>query len=206
MRLAYYRVSGPDQSVESQRHAMGGGFDREYDEGDISGGILAADRPEFGKLLDQVRAGDQLHVFNVDRLGRDALDIQATARRLVAAGVVIHVHGLGPIGGEAGELILAVLAQVAAIERRRIVDRTAAGRSAARAALKATGRTHRGKLAMGGKGTKADPAKVCEWRRKHGASLMTTAHHFHLSRATVVRYWRAWSRRPGAKLARREHE
>jgi putative DNA-invertase from lambdoid prophage Rac len=38
------------------------------------------------------------------------------------------VHGLGRIAEGVGELILAVLSQVADLERRRIKDRTAAGR------------------------------------------------------------------------------
>ena len=29
-KLAYYRVSTQDQSIEAQRQAMGGGFDREF--------------------------------------------------------------------------------------------------------------------------------------------------------------------------------
>jgi putative DNA-invertase from lambdoid prophage Rac len=188
MRLAYYRVSTGDQSTEIQRREMGGRFDREFDEGDLSGAVEAAKRPEFSKLLEVARAGDELHVYSVDRLGRDALDIQATARRLIRAGVVVHVHGLGPLTGDVGELILAVLAQVADGERRRIIERTAAGRRAARAALASTGRTHRGKDRLGGRPPAADPVKVEEWRVKHRASIARTAAHFGLSRATVKRY------------------
>ncbi|WP_157272146.1 hypothetical protein [Azohydromonas aeria] len=51
---------------------------------------------------------------------------------------------LGKIAVAVGELILAVLAQVADMERQRIVERTTADRATARAALAATGRTHRG--------------------------------------------------------------
>lgn len=92
MRIAYYRVSTGDQSIEAQRHAMGGPFDREYSDEGVSGGTMAAHRPGFGKLLDQVRAGDAVHVYAVDRLGRDALDVQTTVRRLIDAGVTVDVH------------------------------------------------------------------------------------------------------------------
>lgn len=187
MRLAYYRVSTDDQSIESQRHAMGGPFDREFIDEDVSGGTMAAGRPGFAKLLDVARRGDVLHVFAVDRLGRDAIDVQATARRLVETGVSIHIHGLGTVGGDAGELILAVLAQVAAMERRRIKERTTAGREAARAALKATGTTHRGKASLG-RPMAQDAAAVVAWRRDNEASIKTTASHFKLSEATVKRY------------------
>lgn len=97
MRFAYYRVSTGDQSIEAQRNAMGGGFDEEYADEGVSGGTMAADRAGFTKLLGRMRSGDSVHVYAVDRLGRDALDVQATVRRLIDAGVSVHVHGLGEI-------------------------------------------------------------------------------------------------------------
>lgn len=166
---------------------MGGPFDREYTDEGVSGATLAAQRTGFAKLLEQVRAGDSVHVYAVDRLGRDALDVQSTVRRLIDLGVVVDVHGLGPIGRGVGELILAVLAQVAEMEKRRIVERTAAGRDAARRSLLETGRTHRGKESLG-RPYKADGATVAKWRRENGASIADTAKHFRLSSATVKRY------------------
>src|SRR6478735_3273589 len=141
-RIAYFRVSTTDQSIEAQRAAMGGTFDQEFTDEGVSGGVMAADRPGFARMLATVRRGDTVHVYAVDRLGRDAIDVQTTVRRLIDAGVALDVHGLGPIGRGVGELILAVLAQVAEMERRRIADRTAAGRQAAREHLQATGKTH----------------------------------------------------------------
>jgi putative DNA-invertase from lambdoid prophage Rac len=187
MRLAYYRVSTADQSIEAQRHAMGGTFDREFSDEGISGGTMAADRPGFAKLLEIVREGDTVCVYAVDRLGRDALDVQATVRRLLDKGVAVEVHGLGTIARGVGELILAVLAQVADMERRRILERTEAGRVAARAALEATGRTHRGKESLG-RPKAQDGAAVVAWRKANGASIKGTAQHFGLSEATVKRY------------------
>lgn len=187
MRIAYYRVSTNDQSIEAQRAAMGGGFDKEYSDEGVSGGTLAAHRKGFAALLENVRKGDTVHVYAVDRLGRDALDVQATVRSLLTAGVTIDVHGLGPIGEGVGELILAVLAQVAQLERRRIAERTAAGREAARASLKATGKTHRGKDSLG-RPLAADPETVSAWRKQAGASIKDTATHFGISPASVKRY------------------
>lgn len=187
MRFAYYRVSTGDQSIEAQRNAMGGGFDEEYADEGVSGGTMAAHRAGFAKLLNRVRSDDSVHVYAVDRLGRDALDVQATVRRLIDAGVSVHVHGLGEIARGVGELILAVLAQVAEMERRRIAERTASGRDAARKALAETGRTHRGKVSMG-RPFAADAATVANWRRTTKASISETAAHFKLSAATVKRY------------------
>lgn len=187
-RIAYYRVSTGDQSIESQRLALGGDFDQEFSDEGVSGGTLAAKRPGFADLQSKVRSGDTVHVYAVDRLGRDALDVQATVRDLIDKGVTVDVHGLGPIGrGGVGGLILAVLAQVADMERQRIKERTQAGRTAARAALKATGRTHRGKESLG-RPMAQDAAAVVAWRRENGASIAQTARHFGLSPATVKRY------------------
>lgn len=187
MHIAYYRVSTGDQSVAAQRAAMGGEFDKEFSDEGVSGSVMAAHRPGFAKLLDQVRTGDTIHVYAVDRLGRDALDVQATVRRLIDDGVIVDVHGLGPIGRGVGELILAVLAQVAEMERRKIIERTAAGRHAARKALAETGLTHRGKASLG-RPHKADGATVAKWRSENGASIAMTAKQFRLSEATVKRY------------------
>jgi putative DNA-invertase from lambdoid prophage Rac len=183
MRIAYYRVSTSDQSIEAQRQALGGRFDKEFNDTGVSGAVMAADRQGFAKLLEQIRSGDTLHVYAVDRLGRDALDVQTTVRKLMREGVTVHIHGLGAISGDIGELILAVLAQVADLERRKIRERT----EAARASLEATGKTHRGKDSLG-RPKAADAAAVAAWRRERGASIKFTARHFGLSEATVKRY------------------
>lgn len=186
-RISYLRVSSFDQSVEAQRTALGGGFDKEFIDEGVSGAVLAKDRPAFGELLAYVREGDTISLYAVDRLGRDALDIQSTVRMLLDKGVTIEVLGLGQIGRGVGELILAVLAQVADMERARIKERCAAGRDAGRASLAATGRTHRGKLSLG-RSKSHDPKTVAAWRRENGASISETAKQFSISVPTVKRY------------------
>ena len=186
-RIAYYRVSTTDQSIASQRAALGGNFSKEFSDEGVSGAVLAADRPGFAKLLEFIREGDELHVSAVDRLGRDALDVQATVRKLIERGIAVEVRGLGRIAKGAGELILAVLAQVADMERVRILERTAQGRETARQALAETGLTHRGKKSLG-RLPKFQPEVVAAWREHHSASIAETAEHFELSAATVKRY------------------
>lgn len=200
--IAYYRVSTTDQSIEAQRSALSDGtaFDREFKDEGVSGSVLAAQREGFGKLLQFIRQGDTLFVYAVDRLGRDALDVQATVRDLLKRGVSVHVHGLGVIAEGVGELILAVLAQVADMERKRIIERTEAGRATAREHLERTGKTHKGKLTMGRpagivgrpqEGRTVDPAAVVKWRKDNQASIAGTAAHWKLSAATVKRYCKA---------------
>lgn len=184
-RIHYYRVSGSDQSIQAQKAALGSCDEAFSDEG-VSGAVPAAQRPGFSALLRYVRSGDTVCVFAVDRLGRDALDVQATVRGLLNRGVTVDVYGLGSIGTGVGELILAVLAQVADMERARIRERCEAGRSAARSALAVTGKTHRGKSSLG-RPKAADPAEVASWRRHNRASIRETAQQFSISPATVKR-------------------
>lgn len=186
-RLAYYRCSTSDQTVDAQRQALGGGFDKEFVDEGVSGAILAADRPGFSSLLSYAREGDTLCIYAIDRLGRDALDVQGTVRKLIDKGVTVDVRGLGAIGRGVGELIVAVLAQVADMERQRIKERCDAGRAVAKAALASTGKTHRGKASLG-RPLAGDSVAVAAWRKENSASISATATHFGLSLATVKRY------------------
>lgn len=185
-RISYLRISTGSQSVDAQRNALGA-VDREFADENVSGATLAADRPGFSKLLSYIREGDQLCVYALDRLGRDALDVQATVRMLLGKGVTLDVLGLGPIGKGVGELIVAVLAQMADMERQRIKERCDAGRAAAKASLAATGKTHRGKVSLG-RPMAADPKAVASWRRDNKASISQTMKQFGISKATVARY------------------
>lgn len=189
--IAYYRVSTSGQTIEAQRSALLGqtaqSFAKQFVDQGISGSVLARHRPGFAALLEYIREGDRLHVTAIDRLGRDALDIQATVRALMAKKVEVVVPTLGTITSGVGLLVLAVLAQIAEMERETIRERTEAGRDHARKSLAATGRTHRGKTSLG-RPRKADPVEVIAWRITNGASLADTAKQFGISAATVKRY------------------
>lgn len=185
-RIAYYRVSTFDQSIEAQQHALGGSFDAEYSDEGVSGSVVAKNRKGFGALLSYIRPGDSLHVYAVDRLGRDAIDVQTTVRALLDKGVEVHIHGLGVISNGVGELILAVLAQVADMERQRIKARCEAGRDAARKALAETGRTHNGKASLGrGKTGNVEDVKAL---KAAGKTLRQIEAETGLSKATICRY------------------
>jgi putative DNA-invertase from lambdoid prophage Rac len=189
-----------DQSIEAQRHVLlreaGGAFDEEFKDEGVSGAVPAASRPGFAARVAYARKGDTVHVYAVDRLGRDAIDVQTTVRELLKRGVAVDVNGLGRIGPGVGELILAVLAQVADMERNRIKERTAAGREKAMQSLAGPTRlTHRGKASMGrpvgrvaGNGRTVNPAEVVAWRKENKASISKTAAHWQLSPASVKRY------------------
>lgn len=123
--------------------------------------------------------------------------MQSTVRALLQRGVEVDVRGLGRIGRGVGELILAVLAQVADMERQRIEERTTDGRIKARESLARTGKTHRGALSLGrpagrvgksGEGRHVDPAEVTAWRATNNASIAKTAAQWGVSTASVKRW------------------
>ncbi|WP_188008826.1 recombinase family protein [Grimontia hollisae] len=175
--VAYFRVSTTDQSIESQRaEAKGRVFDREYADEGISGTIPALQRPQFKAMFDYVREGDELWVYDVDRLGRDSIDIQMTVKALKEKGVCVFVKSLGmDLTSEAAELVMMMCSKLAEMERNKILARTKAGREAAKASGKHMGR----------------PRVVCiesvmELRNK-GFSIKDTAEQLGVSIATVKR-------------------
>lgn len=186
-RIAYYRVSTSTQTIEAQRAALDVPFDKEFSDEAVSGSVIAAARPQFAAMLEYIREADTLHVYAIDRLGRDAIDIQKTVRQLLDKGVTLHVRGLGVIASGVGEVIVAVLAQIAQMERNAIAERTSAGLQAARKMLEETGFTQNGATSLG-RPPARDAGEVRAWRLAHRASLSATARHFGISLSTVKRY------------------
>lgn len=94
MRIFLYaRVSDASQTLEHQRtHAEAAGFkiDEVVSDHGVSGVTTKlADRPGGRRLLDKVRAGDQVIVRWVDRLGKNYDDATATIRHLMNQGVIV---------------------------------------------------------------------------------------------------------------------
>lgn len=196
--IYYLRVSTKDQTVESQRTALGitDATDKDtifIDEG-VSGTVDALDRPGFAQCARFCRKGDTLRVTALDRLGRNAIDVQRTFQALVSKGVIVDVLGMGVVAGEVGTLLVTILSGVAQMERARIAQRTEAGRETARQMLARGGRTQNGKTSLGrpvGRlpdGRDVNPSEVAAWRKANSASIQVTADHWNLSTATVKRY------------------
>lgn len=199
MTTVYYlRVSTKDQTIESQLTALGitDATDPNtvfMDEG-VSGSIDALDRPGFARCAAYCRKGDTLRVYALDRLGRNAIDVQKTFKLLVGKGVIVDVHGMGVIAGDVGTLLVTILSGVAEMERARIAQRTDAGRETARQLLAQGKKTQNGKASLGrpvgrvAGGAQVSPEDVRAWRTANKASIQQTADHWKLSTATVKRY------------------
>jgi DNA invertase Pin-like site-specific DNA recombinase len=82
-----------------------------------------------------------LVVWKVDRLGRNAVEVQQTVRALDERGVRLVITTLGiDTKTPAGRLIFGIMSQLAEFEREQLIERTKAGLEAAKRRGKRLGR------------------------------------------------------------------
>ena len=181
--FGYGRVSTKEQQSENQRLELErAGYDVAYWYADeaVSGKVTAAQRPQFAKMLSQIRDGETLVVTKLDRLGRDAQDIGATIKALAARRIEVIVLQLGKLDltSAAGKLMLNMLAAVAEMERDLLVERTQSGLARAKAEGKTLGRP-----------TSTTDEQRTAMSRQHqaGESISSLARTFGISRASVMR-------------------
>jgi DNA invertase Pin-like site-specific DNA recombinase len=132
MRIGYARVSTQDQKLELQLKALkNAGCQRIFRE-KISG--ASRSRPEFERMLDQVRAGDTVVVWKLDRLARSTRDLLNTMETLGDTGAKFQSlsEPWANTTTHAGKMIMTVFAGIAEFERDLIRERTGAGREAAK--------------------------------------------------------------------------
>ncbi len=108
----------------------------------VSGTVAAMDRPMFAKLVDRLEDGDKLVVTKLDRLGRNARDIDTTVAMLRDKRISVIVLDLPvmEVTSAAGDLVMRMFAAFAQFERDQLVERTNAGLARARAEGKISGR------------------------------------------------------------------
>jgi len=133
--IGYARVSTRDQDPQMQIDALiraGVHPDDIYHE-KVSG--AAKRRPQFEAMMKDVREGDVVVVWKLDRLGRTNIGLHMTAERLREKGA--HLRLLDNTGLDtttaAGRMIFAMMASYAQFERDMNHERTMAGLAAARA-------------------------------------------------------------------------
>jgi len=140
--FGYARVSTGEQTHGSQLDELtAAGATRVYAD-TVSGTVSAMERPEFSKMLDAAREGDEVVIVRLDRLGRSVPDVLATVELLEARGVSLRSLDGIVTSGPMGTMVVTVLAAVAALERALILERSRAGMAAARARGTHMGRPH----------------------------------------------------------------
>jgi DNA invertase Pin-like site-specific DNA recombinase len=130
-RIGYERVSTTDQDTALQHAALlAAGCTLIYSE-KMSG--TKTSRPALDACLKELKPGDTLVVWKLDRLGRTMLQLLSLAEEFGTRDIafVCTTQGMDT-STTLGKLMLGVLAAFAEFERNTIVERTYAGMAAAR--------------------------------------------------------------------------
>ena len=140
MLIGYARVSKSEtQDTASQIRALkDAGCTRLFEEA-ASGGRW--ERPELHKMLDQLRSGDTLVVWKLDRLSRSLKDLLTILERVSVVGAKFRsLTESIDTSGPAGRMLMQMLGSFAEFEREMIRERTRAGLHEARAQGRVPGR------------------------------------------------------------------
>jgi DNA invertase Pin-like site-specific DNA recombinase len=178
MLIGYARVSKDDQDTTAQVSALkAAGCERIYLE-KASGGRW--DRPELHRLLDQLRKGDVLVVWKLDRMSRSLRDVLILMERLAEgkAGFRSLTEAIDTTT-PAGRMMMQMVGAFAEFERAMLKERTKAGLDAARE----EGR-------VGGRRPKLTPQQQLEIRKmvsRGGKTAADAARLFKVHPATVSR-------------------
>lgn len=161
-KIGYARVSTTDQDPRLQLDALAAeGCLKTYT--DKATGTKA-DRPQWIACLDDLRPGDTLVIWKIDRLGRNLRDLVDIVTTLAERGVGVKslTNGIVDTTTAHGKLVFGMFALMAEYEAALIAERTQAGLQAARA---------RGR--HGGRKPKMTPALVGKAQRMYDAKTFT---------------------------------
>jgi DNA invertase Pin-like site-specific DNA recombinase len=132
MKIGYARVSTSDQNLDLQLTALKeAGCQRIFRE---KGSGAQRQRSELARLLDQLRPGDTVVVWKLDRLARSTRDLLEIAEVIQAAEASFRSlsEPWADTTTHAGKMIMTVFAGIGEFERELIRERTGAGRAAAK--------------------------------------------------------------------------
>ena len=197
MTLGYARVSTREQSPALQLDALReAGCERIFQE-TASG--AKAERPELARLLEQVREGDVVVVWKLDRLGRSLGHLVVLVGELLERGVGLRsLRDPVDTTSAQGRLVFNIFASLAEFERDLIRERTRAGLEAARA------RGRKGGRPRGLSEAARKKAVVAEALYRAGElSVKEIAGHLAISKATLYKYLRHRGVEVGASRPRR---
>ena len=131
MRIGYARVSTQEQDTQAQISALkAAGCEMVFQE-KASGGRW--DRPELHRLLSQLRRGDAVVVWKLDRLSRSLKDLLLTLEKIEETGA--HFQSLTEAidtASPAGRMMMQIVGSFAEFERAMLRERTKSGLDAAR--------------------------------------------------------------------------
>lgn len=185
MKIGYARVSTKDQNLDLQLDALTkAGCEKIYRE-KISG--AGKERPELQKMLENIREGDVIVIWKLDRLGRSLRHLVEIVNDLMNKKVGLQSLN-DPIDTTTpqGRLAFNIFGSLAEFEREVIRERTRAGLEAARARGRQGGRPK-------GLSEKAQQkAMVAETLYKEQKlTVQQIAEQLNISKATLYSYLRS---------------
>ncbi|EOB9489041.1 recombinase family protein [Staphylococcus aureus] len=180
MKIGYARVSTGLQNLNLQEDRLNAyGCEKIFSD-HISGS--KSKRPGLDKAIEFARSGDTIVVWRLDRLGRNMEDLITLVNELNERGVSFHSleeNITMDKSSSTGQLLFHLFAAFAEFERNLILERSSAGRIAARA---------RGRY--GGRPEKLNQKylNLLKTLYDNGTPIKTIAEQWQVSRTTIYRY------------------
>jgi DNA invertase Pin-like site-specific DNA recombinase len=196
MKFGYIRVSTRDQNVDRQIDAL----ELECDEvfiDRISG--KKANRPGLIKMMDKLRAGDQIIVLRLSRFGRSSKDLATLAEQILGIGATLHSkkEGFNLDGSPMGKMLYAIMGALAEFERDVLSERTREGLAAA---------ARRGRVGGRPKGLSADGKRkaklVAQLYRDDNWSIKQISENVGVSITTIYNYLKHEGIRVGTRFTK----
>ena len=178
MKIGYARVSTQDQNLDLQLKALKKADCRKIFREKVSG--FNRQRPEFQRMLDQLRPGDTVVVWKLDRLARSTRDLLNTMETINDAGARFQSisEPWANTTTHAGKMIMTVFAGIAEFERDLIRERTSVGREAAKQRGVRFGRPRK---------LNPDQARLASQLIADGKAVREIARTFNVHEATIYR-------------------
>ncbi|ADL66623.1 recombinase family protein [Staphylococcus pseudintermedius] len=180
MKIGYARVSTGLQNLNLQEDRLNAyGCEKIFSD-HISGS--KSKRPGLDKAIEFARSGDTIVVWRLDRLGRNMEDLITLVNELNERGVSFHSleeNITMDKSSSTGQLLFHLFAAFAEFERNLILERSSAGRIAARARGRYGGRPEK---------LNQKDLNLLKTLYDNGTPIKTIAEQWQVSRTTIYRY------------------
>jgi len=180
LKIGYARVSTGLQNLNLQEDRLNAyGCEKIFSD-HISGS--KSKRPGLDKAIEFARSGDTIVVWRLDRLGRNMEDLITLVNELNERGVSFHSleeNITMDKSSSTGQLLFHLFAAFAEFERNLILERSSAGRIAARARGRYGGRPEK---------LNQKDLNLLKTLYDNGTPIKTIAEQWQVSRTTIYRY------------------
>ncbi|HEI5102847.1 TPA: recombinase family protein [Staphylococcus aureus] len=180
MKIGYARVSTGLQNLNLQEDRLKAyGCEKIFSD-HMSGS--KSKRPGLDKAIEFARSGDTIVVWRLDRLGRNMEDLITLVNELNERGVSFHSSEENITmdkSSSTGQLLFHLFAAFAEFERNLILERSSAGRIAARARGRYGGRPEK---------LNQKDLNLLKTLYDNGTPVKTIAEQWQVSRTTIYRY------------------